>query len=153
MTSRIRRLEQILGRFDPKLTVNQDRQHLAFSSLPTDILLMTQELVTVKNQLKAGVQIVGRELARIDQQVQVLDLVSQKVQETFATQVTERLGETDERQTRHEAVTCQLHEVVQGTGEQSMHRDILLDQEIAQINEQHNRELENHEMSINLMKD
>jgi len=48
MTIRIPRLEQILCRFDPKLTVSQDRQHLAFSSLPTDILLMAQELVTVK---------------------------------------------------------------------------------------------------------
>ena len=34
----ISRLDQILGGFDPKLTVSQDRQHLAFSSLPTDIL-------------------------------------------------------------------------------------------------------------------
>jgi len=79
MTIRIRRLEHILGRFDPKLTVSQDRQHLAFRALPTDILLMAQELVTVKNQLKAGVQIVGRELARIDEQVQLLDLECQKV--------------------------------------------------------------------------
>jgi len=63
MTNRIRRLEQILGRFDPKLTFSQDKQHLAFSSLPIDILLMAQGLVTVKNQLKAGVQIVGREFA------------------------------------------------------------------------------------------
>jgi len=55
MTFRIRRLEQILGRFVPKPTVSQDRQHLAFSSLPPDILLMAQELVTVKYQLKAGV--------------------------------------------------------------------------------------------------
>jgi len=62
MAVRIRRLDQILGRFEPKLTVSQDRQHLAFSSLPTNILLMAQELVTVKNQLKSGVQIVGREL-------------------------------------------------------------------------------------------
>jgi len=38
-------------------------------------------------------------------------------------------------------------------GEQSMHRDTLLDQEIARINEQHKWELENHKMSINLMKD
>jgi len=127
MTIRIRRLEQILGRVVPKPTVSQDSQHLAFSSLPPDILLMAQELVTVKHQLKAGVQIVGRELARIDQQVQLLDMETQKVQESFATQVAQRLGETDERQTRHEAVTSQLHEVVQGTGEQSMHRDILLD--------------------------
>ena len=50
-------------------------------------------------------------------------------------------------------MTSQLHEVVQGTGEPSIHRDILLDQEIARINEQHKRELENYEMSINLMKD
>jgi len=35
MTSRIRRLEQILGRFDPTLTVSQDSQHLGFSSLQT----------------------------------------------------------------------------------------------------------------------
>jgi len=59
----IRKLEQILGRFDPMLTVSQDRQHLGFSSLPTDILFMAQELVEVKIQLKSGVQIVGRGLA------------------------------------------------------------------------------------------
>jgi len=63
MAVQIRKLEQILGRFDPKLTVSQDRQHLAFSSLPTNILFMAQELVEVKIQLKSGVQIVGRELA------------------------------------------------------------------------------------------
>jgi len=153
MTGRIRRFEQILGRFDPKLTTSQDREHLAFSSLPTNILLMAQELVTVKIQLKAGVHIVGRELTRIDEQVQLLNLGSQRVHESFATQVTERLGETDERQTRHEAVTSHLHEAVQGTGEQSIHRDLLLDQKIVRINEQHKRELENHEMSINLVRD
>jgi len=96
---------------------------------------------------------VGRELTRIDKQVQFLDLESQKIQESFATQVAERLGETDERQTRNEAVTSHLHKAVQGTGEQSMHRDLLLDQEIVRINEQPKREMENHEMSINLVRD
>ena len=114
---------------------------------------MAQELVTVKNQLKSGVQIVGRELTRIDQRVQLLHFESQMVQESLATQVVERLGETDERQTRHEAVTSHLHEAVQGTGEQSLHRDLLLDQGIVRINEQHKRELENHKMSINLVRD
>jgi len=80
-------------------------------------------------------------------------LESRKVQESFATQVAERLGETDERQTRHEAVTSHLLKGVQGTGEQSMHRDLLLDQEIVRINEPHKRELENHEMSINHVRD
>jgi len=42
---------------------------------------------------------------------------------------------------------------VQGTGEQSMHRDLLLDQEIVRIYEQHKRELANHEISISLMRD
>jgi len=153
MARRIQRLEQILGRFDPKLTVSQDRQHLGFNSLPTNILLMAQELLKVKNQLKSGVQIVGRELARVDEQVPLLDLESQKVQESFATQVAERLGETDERQTRHEAVTSHLNEAVQGTGEQSMHRDLLLDQEMVRINEQHKRALAAHEISLNLVRD
>jgi len=79
--------------------------------------------------------------------------VTQKVQESFATQVAERLGETDERQARHEAVTSHLHEAVQGTGEQSMHRDLLLDQEIVRIKEQHKRELATHEISFNLVRD
>jgi len=79
-------------------------------------------------------------------------LESQKVQESFATQVAERLGETDERQARHEAVTSHLHEAVQGAGEQSMHRDLLLDQEIVRINEQHKRELAAHEITINLVR-
>jgi len=34
-----------------------------------------------------------------------------------------------------------------------MHRDLLLDQEIVLINEQHNREMETHEISINLVRD
>jgi len=113
---------------------------------------MAQELVTVKNQWKSRVQIVGRELTRIVEQVQLLDLESQKVQESFTNQVAERLGETDDQQTRHEAVTSHLHEAVQGTGEQSMHRDILRDQEIVRINEQHKHELENDKMSINLVR-
>jgi len=89
MAVRIRRLDQILGRFDPKLNVSQDRQHLAFSSLPTNLLLIAKELVSVKNQVKSGVLSVCRELTRIDEQVQLLDLESQKVQESFATQLAE----------------------------------------------------------------
>jgi len=50
---------------------------------------MAQELVTVKNEWKSGVQIVGRELARIDEQVPLLNLESQKVQESLTTQVAE----------------------------------------------------------------
>jgi len=114
---------------------------------------MAQELVTVKNLLKPGVQIVGRELTPIDEQVQPLKMESQKVQESFGTQVAERLGEPDERQTRHEAVTSHLHEGLQVTGEQSMHRDLLLDQPIVRINEQHKGERAKHEMSINLVRD
>jgi len=129
--------------------VSEDRQHLAFNSLLTDILLMDQEQLKVRAQLKRGAELVGRELAQIDDQVQLLHLESLTIQECFATQVAERLGETDERQARHEAVTSQLDEAVQGTSMQSMHRDILLDQEIARINEQHKRELQHHEVSIN----
>jgi len=152
MGCRIQRLEQSLGRFDPKLTVSQDRQHLALNSLPTNILLMAQELIKVNNQLTSGVQIVGREYARVDEQVQLLDLEAQRVQESFPTQVAERLGETDERQARHEVVTSHLHEAVQGTGEQSMHRDLLLDQEIVRINKQHKRELAAPGISITLVR-
>jgi len=42
---------------------------------------------------------------------------------------------------------------VQGTGEQSRHRDLLIDQDIVRIKAQHKRELENHEMSIILVRD
>jgi len=114
---------------------------------------MAQELVNVKNQWKSSVQIVGRELTRIDEQLHLLDLESQKVQESFATQVAERLGDTDERQTRHKAVTSHLHATVQGPGQQSMRRDLLLDQEIVRINKQHKRELANHEISMNVVRD
>jgi len=45
-----------------------------------------------------------------------------------------------------------LHEAVQGTRKQSLHRDLLLDHEIVQINEQHKRELANLEKGINLVR-
>jgi len=63
MLIQIERLDPILDQFDPKLTKCQDRHHLAFCSLPTNILLMAQELLKVKTQLKSGAQIVGQERA------------------------------------------------------------------------------------------
>jgi len=65
---------------------------------------MAHELLKFKLQLRAGAQIVGQELNRMDEQVRILDQESQKVQQSFASTVAERLGETDDRQARHEAV-------------------------------------------------
>jgi len=113
---------------------------------------MAQELLKFKSQIRSGAQIVGQELNRMDEQVRIRDEESQKVQESFACTAAERLGESNDRQARHEAVTSQLHETVQGTEAQSIHRDLLLEQEIVRLNEQHKRELENHEISLNLMK-
>jgi len=152
MTGRIERLDRILGRFDPTLKESRDAQHLSFNSLPAEVLAMAQELLKFKSQLRAAAQIVGLELNRMDEEVRILDQESQKVQESFASMVAERLGETVHREARHEAVTSQLHEMVQGMEAQSIHRDLLLDQEIVRLNEQHKRELENHEISLNLMK-
>jgi len=152
MTGRIERLDRILGRFDPTLKESRDAWHLSFNSLPAEVQAMAHELLKFKSQLRAGAQIVGQELNRMDEQVRILDQESQKVQESFASTVAERLGETDDREARHEAVTSQLHETVQGTEAQSIHRDLLLDPEIVRLNEQHKRELENHEISLNLIK-
>jgi len=74
---------------------------------------MAHDLLKFKSQLRAGTQIIGQELNRMDEQVQILDQESQKVQESFASTVAERLVETDDRQARHEGVTSQLHETVQ----------------------------------------
>jgi len=62
ITGRIECLDRILGRFDPHLKGSRDARNLSFSSLPTEVLLMTQELLKVKSQLKSGAQIVGQEL-------------------------------------------------------------------------------------------
>jgi len=113
---------------------------------------MAHELLKFKSQLRSGARIVGQELNRMDEQVPILDQESQKVQGSFASTVAERRGETDDRQARQEAVTSQLHETVQGTEAQSIHRDQVLDQEIVRLNEQHKSELENDEISLNLIK-
>jgi len=152
MTNGIERLDRILGPLDPHLKESRDAQHLSFSSLPTEVLLMAQELLKVKSQLKSSAQSVGQELDQIDNKVPILDLESQKVQERFAAQVGEWQGDTEDRQASHEAVTSKLNEAVHGTDEQSMHRDLLLAREIIWLNQQHKRELENHEISINHMK-
>ena len=68
--------------------------------------------------------------------MQLLDIESQKAQESVAAEMAERLGETDVRQGRHEAVTSELHETVQGTKAPSMHWNLMLDQETVRINEQ-----------------
>jgi len=152
MSGRIERLDRILGRFDPTLKQSRDARRLSFNSLPAEVLAKAHELLKLKSQLRAGAQIVGQELNRIDEQVRILDQESQKVQESFASTVAERLGETDDRQARHKAVTSRLHETLQGTEAQSIHRDLLLDQEIVRLNKQHKRGLENHDISHNLMK-
>jgi len=152
MSGRIERWDRILGRFDPTLKESRDARHLSFKSLPAKVLAMAHELLKNKSQLWAATQIVGQELNRMDEQVRTLDQGSQKVQESFASTLAERLGETDDRQARQEAVTSHLHEMVQATEAQSIHRDILLDQEIVRLNEHHNMELENRQISLSLMK-
>jgi len=54
MTGWIERLDRILGQFDLHLKESRDGQHLSFSSLPTEVLLMAKELLKVKSQLKSG---------------------------------------------------------------------------------------------------
>jgi len=68
---------------------NEGGDDLSRTSAPSVVTTVThmaraQELVKVHDQLTSGVQIVGRELARIDHQVQLLDLEYQTVQESFA---------------------------------------------------------------------
>ena len=69
------------------------------------------------------------------EQVPILNQESHKVQESFASTGAERLGITDDRQSRHEPVTSQLHETVQGTEAQLLDQDLLRDQEILRLNE------------------
>ena len=114
-TGRIDSLDRILGQFDPHLKESRDARHLSFSSLPTEVLFMAQELLQVTTHLKSGAVIVVHDLDRIDDHVRILDQQSQKVQESFTSTVAERLGEADARQARHEAVTSELHKKVQGT--------------------------------------
>jgi len=77
MTGRIKGLDRILGQFNAHLKESRDVRNLSFSSRPTEVLLMAQELLKVKSQLKSGAQIVSRELDQIDNQVQILDQESQ----------------------------------------------------------------------------
>jgi len=87
------------------LKETRDARHLSFNSLPAEILAMAHELLKFRSQLRSGAQIVGQELNRMDEQVRILDQESKKVQESFSSTVAERLGQTDDRQARHEAVT------------------------------------------------
>ena len=153
MRIRIRRINTILGRFDPKLTESLDAQHLAFSTLPAEVLHIAHELQRVKDQLAKGVTIVGQELIRVDEQMARLDTESQLVQEEVAARIAERLEAADSRQLRHEEVTMSLHAAVQEEGIQSRQRDVMLDQEIIRIQKQHKDELAEQEENINLLRE
>ena len=138
----IQRIDRILGRFDPALQETRDAQHLAYSALNPEAFRMVEDLQRVKEQLNQGATIVGEELTRIDkQQVKFLDQETQRIQETFAARVAERLEAADSRQLRHEEVTSQLHDVVQGEGQQAMRRDLLLEHELQQVRRQHEEEV------------
>jgi len=48
ITEPIKRLDTIRGQFDPHLKESRDGRHLSFGSLPSEVLLMAQELLKVK---------------------------------------------------------------------------------------------------------
>lgn len=123
-------METILGRFDPTLAASRETAHANQNPFSIEYLNMANELNTVKQQLKAGVNIVGQELAQIDDTMMAFDLETQRVQEEFAAQVAQRLEAADSRQLRHEEVTLQLHGAVHEEGQQAMRRDLMLDQEL-----------------------
>ena len=153
MRIRVRRMNAILGRFDPKLTRSQDAQYLAFNSLSEDVLHIAHDLQKVKDQLMRGLCIVGQELIRVDEQIARLDTQSQLMQPEFRVQVAERLEEAESRQLRHEEVTSSRHATVHDEGIQSRQRDVMLDQEILRIQKQHKDELAEEEENINLLRE
>jgi len=80
--------EVIKWRQDKGEDGNEGGDDLSRTSAPSVVTTVThmaraQELVKVHDQLTSGVQIVGWELARIDNQVPLLDLEYQTVQESF----------------------------------------------------------------------
>ena len=95
--NQIQRIEQILGRFDPRLITSHDSQHLAMSALSSEARQMAEELNTVKTQLSTGATLIGRELQRIDETMDALDQETQRVQEDLARQVAQRLEAADSR--------------------------------------------------------
>ena len=119
MRIRVKQMNAILGRFDPKLTESLDAQHLAFSALPAEVLHIAHELQKVKDQLAKSVTIVGQELIRVDEQMARLDTEFQLVQEEVTAHIAERLEAADSRQLRHKEVTTSLYAAVHDKGIQS----------------------------------
>jgi len=62
-----------------------------------------------------------------------------------------RMDRQDNRQTRHEQVTTQLHQTIQAEGAAAMGRDEGLGRELLDTKVQHQRELQNHERILNAM--
>ena len=139
--NQIQPIEQILGRFDPTLVTSRDAQHLGMSSLSLEALHMAEELATIKTQLSAEATLIGRDLRRIDDTMDTLEVETQRVQEEFAARVAQRLKAADSQQLRYEEVTSQLHGAVIGEGQQAMARDLLLDEEIQRIQQGHQDEM------------
>ena len=77
--NRIQRIEQILGRFDPTLVTSRDAQHLAMSALSPDAMHMAEELATIRRQLRSGAILIGRDLQRIDETMDALEVETQRV--------------------------------------------------------------------------
>jgi len=74
-------------------------------------------------------------------------------QKEFASEVVEKFADSDARQSRHEAVSSQLHENIHQEGAASISRDQILERLVRENQDQHQRELDNHESQLGEIAD
>ena len=109
---------------------------------------MVRELRKVKREILAGARYIGTELEHLDTGMVQVEAATEGLQDALK-RVGGRMDGHDNRQTRHEQGTSQLHETIQAGGAVARGTDEQLGQELLDTKAQHQRELQNHERILN----
>ena len=105
---RLARINRSLHLYEDNLAQSIDQEHLAFQSCPLQIQHLLKELPKVKQDKITGSRYIGTELEQMDNSMVQVEAATLGLQDALK-RVTGRMDGQDNRQTRHEKVTSQLH--------------------------------------------
>ena len=122
MSRRLARINHGLHLYEENLAQSIDVEHLAFQSVPPQIQHLVQELRKVQRDIMTGTRPIGTEMEQIETSIVQLEGATVGPQEGLK-KLGGRIDGQDNRQTRHQQVTSQMHQTQQADGAVAMGRD------------------------------
>ncbi|PWW72048.1 hypothetical protein C7212DRAFT_366837 [Tuber magnatum] len=127
------RMGQAMANFAKGVAQTEDAQNIALSELSENDQQLAGEMEEIRQRIMSGEVLNQDDTKKWASKITSLEVGIRLAQNQFRSQVDAEMLEAASRQQRHEQISEQLHSNIGTTEQQSLNRDLLLEQEVDKL--------------------